>query len=175
MRVAGKRKEVTSINRKLAFGLLASVILALSIIGASFSVYAAAPDRSTTVTEKIIVVYDQDLTAPSSVTDYVYLASFDTTGFKKAYLMAQATGTGLETASMYIWIYENNFGVKVPPSGGFGGSIDIHTGSDTYKPDYGAGKTNNFYEIHSTTTDLYFQVYNSAFDGHLKIVAYLST
>ena len=79
-------------------------------------------------------------------------------------------------ANVNIWIYENNFGVRTAPSGGFGGYIQLATGSDTYKPDYGCGKTPNSYERHSTSTDLYLQVYNSdvGFDGQLTIVVYLT-
>ena len=155
--------------------LLLGIVLIASLFGAGFNAYAV-PEKSRVETTKIVLVFDQSLTVPSSLTNYVYLTSFDTNGFKNAYIMAKGDGSWQQGANINIWIYENNFGVRTPPSGGFGGYIQLATGSDTYKPDYGCGKTSDAYVIHSTSTDLYLQVYNSdvGFDGQLTIVVYLT-
>ena len=160
---------------KSALVLLLGIVLIASFFGAGFNAYAV-PDKSRVESSKIVLVFDQDLTVPSSLTNYVYLTSFDTSGFKNAYIMAKAEGAWQQGANINIWIYENNFGVRTSPSGGFGGYIQLSTGSDIYKPDYGCGKTADSYEIHSTSSDLYFQVYNSdvGYDGKLTIVVYLT-
>lgn len=130
--------------------------------------------RTTVVqSSKIMLVYNQSLKLGSDVNRFTYLTTFNTSGFKYAYIMAKAQGTWSVGANIHIWFFDNNFGIQTLPYGI--GYIQLDTGSETYKPSWGTGISSR-YEVHSTTCDLYFQFYNSpaTFDALLTIVVYLS-
>jgi len=115
-----------------------------------------------------MVVFNETLTVPSNPENYIYLTSFNTSGFRYACLMAKAQGSWQVGASISIWLYDNNFGIQT-----WQGVIALElTGN---RPTLGSGYTDEF-KLHSTSTDLYLQVHNSnvGFDGLLTIVVYLS-
>lgn len=129
---------------------------------------------STVQTSEIMLVFNETITVPSSVNEYTYITSFNTSGFRYAYIMAKgAQASFQEGANVYIHIFENNFGMQTIPYGV--GDITLETGSDTSKPSWGTG-TKWTYELHSTSTDLYLKVYNSniGFDGLLTIAVFLT-
>ena len=134
--------------------------------------------KTTTVqTTEIRLVFNESLTVGADPNNYVYLTSFNTSGFKYAYIMAKAELNPPQErfvgANIYIWFFENNLGIKTLPVGM--GGTPLNTDSQMSRPDWGAGASGT-YEIHSTSTDLYLQYYNSAytFEGLLTIVVFLS-
>ena len=130
--------------------------------------------RTTTVKpSKIMLVFNETVTVPSSTTQYTYLTSFNTSGFKYAFIMAKATGSFQVNAQIHIHVYDSNFGMQTQPYGV--GDVRLDMGAETSKPNYGTG-TLGKYEIHSMTTDVYLQVYNSdvGFSGLLTIAVSLT-
>jgi len=130
---------------------------------------------ATTQSSEIMLVFNKSLTAPSNASTFTYITSFNTSGFRYYYIMAQAQAGSFEVgiSTLRIYVYENNFGVQTPaPSNAY---FYIDTGIVTTKPSHGAGKFGK-YEFHSTWIDLYLNVYNSdvGFDGLLTIVVHLS-
>jgi hypothetical protein len=124
---------------------------------------------------KTMLVFNQTITIPSGLTNYFYLASFDTTGFRYAYVMAKARGLFQTGANIHIYVYDNNFGVQTLVTGGFGGFIQLDTTAVPWNPIIGSGASGR-YDIRSSSNDLYLYVYNSdvGFNGLLTIVAYLT-
>jgi len=123
-------------------------------------------------TSKIMLVYNETLTVPSSVSNFIYLTSFNTSGFKYVYVMAKAQGTWeVGRAVIDICVYENNFGIQTLLR-----IFNLDTTIETFTPSWGTRTTGGEYAIHSTSIDLYLRVHNSnvGFDGLLTIAVSLT-
>lgn len=124
-------------------------------------------------TSKLISVLDHVYfeNLPSSVETYHELGSFDTEGYKYAYVMVQVEGTFQYGANIMIFVFDNAFGVQTLVSG----HIQVITyNQELNRPNWGTGSAKK--EIHSPTMDLYLQMYNSdvGFDGFISIAVHLS-
>lgn len=126
-------------------------------------------------TSKVMLVFNESVTvSPEDLGNFIYLTSYNTSGYKYAYIMAKVQGSWHhENATMIlIWAFDNNFGIQTLPVRAFNLYIEPVT---TNPPHWGTGKSSK-YEVHSTKTDLYMTVYHSDidFDGLVTIVVFLT-
>jgi len=128
-----------------------------------------------TQSSEIMLVFNETLTVPSSTSTYNYLTSFNTSGFKQAYIMARIQGTWQIGAYIAVSFFENNFGIRSFQAG-ISPDIRLNIGpSDTTRPDWGSGLSSKI-NVYSASIDLYLRVYNSdvGFDGLLTVAVHLS-
>ena len=156
---------------KTRYLLILSLIISAIAFGSILYTVALGkvnpPEESST--HKLVLVMDyQYFDVASSVNQYHELASFDTEGYKYAYVMVKAEGSWQLNSNIQIWVFNNAFGIQT-----LGGQFGLNT-NDPNRSDYGSNEQR--FEINAPLMDLELQVYNSnvGFDGYLTIAVYLS-
>ena len=185
------REEVIADMKIASSTTLFGIVLAVSMFGAGIvadrltNVYitnfpldeqgnlkTAASTRS-----KTMLVFNQSVTYPSSTSEFYYITSFNTSGFRYFLVMAKGARSAFQFNShIGICCYENNFGIRTFQGGGF--ELDLLTG-ELNDPRYGTGvlgASGVRIEAYAPSVDLYLRVYNSdiGFNGLLTIAVYLT-